>query len=77
MNEKYHYEFRDNENALYVWTKESYDNSGEPFLFQPIHPDGFSWESKEQALGWAEEFLYRLENPVEPEILPIEENLES
>ena len=47
----------DEDNTIKVYNPESPNENGEPFLLQPHHPEGFVWESAEQAISWLEQHL--------------------
>jgi hypothetical protein len=53
-----------------IWGTDA-DDKTQLFFFQPFHPSGNAWESKESAENWAEQKLAQLQE-LEPEA-PAEE----
>jgi hypothetical protein len=58
------YEVNDN-NEVVAWNDEL--EQTEPFLYQPQHPDGTPFETKEAAQAWADQWYYEFLNPQESE----------
>jgi hypothetical protein len=73
--DRYRYEI-DEANAIRAWDNEVPNELGAPFLFQPTHPSGRSWENKEDAESWIIGFLEDLFKPI-PEQIAEEEILEA
>ncbi len=68
-----HYEYKiDENNVVRIWDLDNPYENNAPFFYQPDHPDGTPWESKEIAEQWVTEFINELLKPapVEEEILP-------
>jgi hypothetical protein len=53
---RYRYEI-DEHNAIRVWDDENPNENGAPFLYQPVHPDGSEWDSREEAEDWVEAYI--------------------
>ena len=62
MMKRYRFEI-DTENAIRIWDKQTPNENGAPFLFQPDWPDVTPWASSAQATDWAEVFIASLVDP--------------
>lgn len=59
-----HYEYKiDENNAIRIWNLDNPNENNAPFFYQPVHPDGVAWESKDAAEQWAKDFLDKLLKP--------------
>ena len=59
-----HFEYQiDENNAIRIWDSKNPNENNAPFFYQPEHPDGTDWESKEAAEQWVIEFLNELSKP--------------
>lgn len=65
--ERYVYEI-DELNAVRVWDIEHPNENGEPFFYQPHHPDGHIWVDRAEAQAWVDAFIEELLAP--PEVVP-------
>jgi hypothetical protein len=66
------YEYKiDENNAVRIWDSENPNENNAPFFYQPDHPDGVAWTSKDAAEQWVKEFINDLLQPapVKEEIL--------
>jgi len=48
---RFQYEI-DEATVIRVWDLENPNEEGQPFFFQPDHPDGTPWENREAAEAW-------------------------
>jgi hypothetical protein len=65
----------DDDNVVRIWGKPEYeaDSTVAPFILQDIHPDGRSWENKDEAQAWADDYIAKLESFVPPALEEITE----
>lgn len=54
------YEINDS-NEIFAWDNDLPQT--EPFLYQPNHPDGSAWLSKEDAQLWADKWVLHMSDP--------------
>ena len=67
-----HYEYEiDENNTVRIWDLDNPYENNAPFFYQPEHPDGVAWESRDAAEQWVTNFLDKLleTDPVDEEIL--------
>ena len=59
---QYEYQIDEN-NAIRIWDLENVNENNAPFFYQPEHPDGIAWTSKDAAEQWVKEFIDYLLQP--------------
>jgi len=67
-----HYEYEiDENNTVRIWDLDNPYENNAPFFYQPEHPDGVAWESRDAAEQWVTNFLDKLLEtaPIDEEIL--------